>query len=381
MNNQLPPESPDNITAFAQAWSRLFPPNMVRGTAEEPISLDDSPSPEPPRHVSNFNDPIEITSSDDDEIEILSRPPVALASVLPRRAIRSPTHPWAEASNRQGSVSPLPSPANASRRSVLVRSPSQSQVEAHEDLNSRASPSNSPPRGTDIELAIPERNRPSNSPSEARPQQEPPRSLSNVPRILEDDKSVTDYAISTQQEASEVSQDDEEDQIMQGSEGGHAKRDRVVRNNEPENENGDTNDVQHQEPVQSQDVSSIGTDSPPVARLRARKARLIHENHEPLPNDPILSPQDQTEIKYFTSILEACQKRMQDDHAETLLWALHDARRPIKIGHDFIDKGSPFVSSTCVAFTQAPVLGNGNATVQLFIGSVCIFQISKKCTD
>ncbi|KAG0645584.1 Enhancer of zeste [Hyphodiscus hymeniophilus] len=107
---------------------------------------------------------------------------------------------------------------------------------------------------------------------------------------------------------------------------------------------------------------SIGTDSPIAIRHRAKKAQKEPKNNQksrpkstrnssPQPNllTDEQSLNQQPNIVDLEERLEKFQQRVHDDHAETVKWLLHDARRAVaKENSPFIDDICPFAAMKAV---------------------------------
>ena len=128
MSRQVSSPSPD--TPFSLTWSRLFPPAMVRGTATEPIPLDDTPSPrqspEPPKPPEQHNSStsktfIVIEDSDNDDNEDDPSSTTRPASG-PRLASRGSAHPW-KSSVRGRETPPQTDPLKVERTKSNLNSP------------------------------------------------------------------------------------------------------------------------------------------------------------------------------------------------------------------------------------------------------------------
>jgi len=138
MSRQALSPSPDTalVSAFASTWLKVFPPAMVRGTATEPIALDDdTPSPRrspepsiPPNPTStSHSQPIIISDSDDDDDNGDVPSAAARPAPLPRLASRGSTHPWMSSSSRpERETPPQTKPVEFERTRSRLSSPSTS---------------------------------------------------------------------------------------------------------------------------------------------------------------------------------------------------------------------------------------------------------------
>lgn len=131
---------------------------------------------------------------------------------------------------------------------------------------------------------------------------------------------------------------------------------------------------------------SFGTDSPIAIRSRERKSRRDTEKgriqRDESPRDVMAqrsistdqqSNGQQLDIDKLEEDLIQFRQRVHDDHAETVKWLLHDAKRASDGRKSaFMDKVSPFASMTTVKASPA-LSPNGMTTLKLdsYVSSCC----------
>jgi len=125
---------------------------------------------------------------------------------------------------------------------------------------------------------------------------------------------------------------------------------------------------------------SIGSSSPLLTRLKEQNSKASNSNSRPAPGNPspevdmwqqTLLGDEQTEeerlsISKLKQSLQAFDQGMQDDHAATVRWLLHDAQRDIQERKLlFMDNKSPFAGMGSVQLAASDALPEGCIKVKM----------------
>jgi hypothetical protein len=123
---------------------------------------------------------------------------------------------------------------------------------------------------------------------------------------------------------------------------------------------------------------SLGSESPLVRRLKEQKARLNTTSSSSAsnvsPRDDMLrrglsneSEQGQNvTVARIEQSLQDLEQMTEDDHAVTVRWLLHDAKKAAKnTDSAFVDKVSPFDSMKPIHLSAGGTVPDGSATVKL----------------
>jgi len=414
MSRQVSPPSPD--TAFAIAWSRLFPPEMVQGTASEPIALDDTPSPRRSQEPTSPPNPLEpsirkaiiIIDSDEERDEL----PLPAARTVPisRLASRSHAHPWKSSKDgretppqsdqmnfggtRSGFNSPShpirrtpkPSPKAAANIRQVADSPQRQAIRNSRTPSGQASASNA--RITASPLALSEdsprsrSNRNLSSPiPENLPRQSPQHSILNTSRtpsqkvqtphsgmdaspmlasgvnsllagsihsfnspisrdVVMQDETIHGQHAAQHEELTQRTEIFQEDEVMQDIVEGS----RMV---------GELGERENHEIIIG---STVGTKSPLSEQIKLRRFNQSGNVHADVGS---------MEGKALEYHLRQFEVDMEKDHATTVRWLLHDARRASSSISRFADEESPFISAESVSWILGTPVPAGYMRVKL----------------
>ena len=103
--------------------------------------------------------------------------------------------------------------------------------------------------------------------------------------------------------------------------------------------------------------STIGTESPLFERMRQRRLRGATSDAQ--------VDRDLTNNMTLESHLRKFEVSMEDDHATTVRWLLHDARRASTSISRFADDGSPFASAQSVLWVPGTPILPGDTKVRI----------------
>jgi hypothetical protein len=122
---------------------------------------------------------------------------------------------------------------------------------------------------------------------------------------------------------------------------------------------------------------SLGSESPLVRRLKEQKARLSTTSSSvsnPSPREDVSRRGMPNEIEEGQNVtiarieqsLRDLEQMTEDDHAVTVRWLLHDAKKAAKnTDSAFVDKVSPFESMKPIHLSAGGTVPDGSATVKL----------------
>lgn len=332
---------------------------MVLGTAAEPFQIEDTPSPpqspganaEFSQQVWVIDDSDEEEDDDDDDLPSSSagQPPPS----APRLASRAPTQYWRLDERKER---PYAQPESFKVESSGVRKPLTSP-----NVTPRGSPNILPslpftktPTYNSERSGSPQRRAktPTPSPSAGEhassvaPLQSSSSPLTPIPSVdfTDEDIIMEDQELGAEEDVTHHSNTQiEQEQIVSGDLMDF--EDRVVPEVAQDNQ-------AREGQVQESQLSTVGTESPLVERMKIAKDRYSESFHL-------------SEIKRIEDRIADFWEDFEKDHATTVKWLLHDARQASGRLSSFTDDESPFASAESVAIVPGTPIPPGQSKLNI----------------